>query len=145
MLDASTSYKILGLKNNASFKEIKQAYRTLSLRYHPDKTKNYANSQKFKEIIEAYQFLRLEQKKLQKNPKDVESAHAKFWRYYDKRMEQEFQFHQQNFSSFARGTRNKIKAESNQEKPISQRMTHLILYVGLGVMTLWIVLYEILK
>ncbi len=32
----------------------------------------------------------------------------------------------------------------NREKPISQKTTHLLLYGGLGVVTLWIILNEII-
>jgi DnaJ family protein B protein 4 len=48
-------YDLLEVPNNASAEEIKKAYRKLSLKYHPDKTKG--DDSKFKEINEAYSIL----------------------------------------------------------------------------------------
>jgi molecular chaperone DnaJ len=50
-------YDILGLDKNASEKEIKDAFRTLSKKYHPDVCKDPDATEKFKEINEAYQVL----------------------------------------------------------------------------------------
>jgi DnaJ-related protein SCJ1 len=37
VVGAEDYYKLLGLKKDASDREIKKAYRTLSKKYHPDK------------------------------------------------------------------------------------------------------------
>lgn len=51
-------YDILGVEKNATDKEIKKAFRQLSLKYHPDKNKgNKEAEEKFKEIAEAYSVL----------------------------------------------------------------------------------------
>ena len=149
MLNSSRCYDILGVQKNASLKEIKHAYRNLSLRYHPDKSKNDEDGEKFKEINNAYQFLKREHKKSNKNSfKAAESAHAEFWKFYDKKMNEEFQFHQQkNYSDFKRnfGTNFHEPHSPNQEKPISQKTTHFLLYGGLALMAVWIFLSEFLQ
>lgn len=51
-------YKILGVSRNADAKEIKQVYRKLAMKYHPDRNPgNKASEEKFKEVNEAYQVL----------------------------------------------------------------------------------------
>lgn len=51
-------HKILGLSKNATQEEIDKAYRSLVLKYHPDKSPDDLNADKFKEIQEAYEFLK---------------------------------------------------------------------------------------
>ncbi len=51
-------YDILGVKRNASEKEIKQAYRRLARKYHPDvNPSDKSGETKFKQINEAYEVL----------------------------------------------------------------------------------------
>lgn len=139
----------MGVEKGASQKEIKMAYRKLSLKYHPDRNKDEKDGEKFKEIIAAYQFLRLEGKKdYKKSEADIESTYNKFWKYYDKRMNTEFQFGDKtNFGGFRYpfGVNINETYGHNQEKPISHIMTHVLLYSGLGLVALWIILSEILK
>ncbi|MFH0815169.1 MAG: molecular chaperone DnaJ [Candidatus Falkowbacteria bacterium] len=52
---AKDYYKILGVENGANADEIKQAFRKLAHKYHPDK--QGGDEAKFKEINEAYQVL----------------------------------------------------------------------------------------
>jgi len=48
-------YETLGINKNASIQEIKQAFRNLAQKYHPDKAGG--STEKFREINEAYQTL----------------------------------------------------------------------------------------
>lgn len=51
-------YKVLGVSSNASVREIKQAYRELARRYHPDLNPDDEQAEtRFKEINEAYAVL----------------------------------------------------------------------------------------
>ena len=55
---SSTYYDILGIKKTANQAEIKQSFRKLALKYHPDKNKNSEESKKkFMQIVEAYEIL----------------------------------------------------------------------------------------
>jgi molecular chaperone DnaJ len=55
---AKDYYNILGLSRSASDKDIKQAYRKLARKYHPDVNPgNKAAEEKFKEINQAYEVL----------------------------------------------------------------------------------------
>ena len=51
-------YEVLGISKSASPEEIKQAYRKLAVKHHPDKNKgNKSSEEKFKEASEAYHVL----------------------------------------------------------------------------------------
>ena len=51
-------YDILGINKKASPEEIKKAYRTLAMKYHPDRNQGDKTAEsKFKEASEAYQVL----------------------------------------------------------------------------------------
>ena len=58
-----TFYEILGVDKNASESEIKKAYRTLSLEFHPDRNSSAEATEKFQEISQAYETLSDPQKK----------------------------------------------------------------------------------
>jgi len=51
-------YETLGIDRSASDKEVKQAYRRLAMKYHPDRNENSKEAEsRFKEIQEAYNIL----------------------------------------------------------------------------------------
>ena len=62
-LASADYYKTLGITKKATTKEIKKAYRQLSLKYHPDKNKEEGASSKFSEIARAYEVLSDEEKR----------------------------------------------------------------------------------
>jgi DnaJ-class molecular chaperone len=50
-------YDILQIKQDASNDEIKRSFRSLALKYHPDKNKSADSKEKFLRIVEAYEVL----------------------------------------------------------------------------------------
>lgn len=65
-------YKVLGLKEGASPKEVKAAFRRLAVRYHPDKNPDRRSwsEEKFRQIYAAYETLlaQLERRQRQRTP-----------------------------------------------------------------------------
>jgi molecular chaperone DnaJ len=50
-------YEVLGVDRNATQERIKQAYRQLAMKYHPDRNPDSDATERFKEIAEAYAVL----------------------------------------------------------------------------------------
>jgi DnaJ-class molecular chaperone len=146
-LNLSDCYQILGLQRDASQKEIKNAYRRLSLRYHPDRNANDRTGEKFKEIKAAYQQLRHEEKtRTRISEKDIDTRYAEFWKKYDSKMNDEFHFGS-NFAGFKNpfGANTQENYSHFQQKESSHKNTHMIIFGGLGLIALWIILANILK
>jgi len=71
-------YNILGVSRNASEREIKQAYRRLARKYHPDVNPNDKSAEaKFKEINEAYEVLS------DKETRQKYDRYGERWQYAD--------------------------------------------------------------
>src|SRR4051812_39503692 len=57
-------YETLGVQKGANADELKKAYRSMAMRFHPDKNQGDKTAeQKFKEINEAYDVLKDDQKR----------------------------------------------------------------------------------
>jgi len=76
-------YQVLGVKNDASFKEIKSAYRQLVLQFHPDKNMSETDGKKFKVVTEAYQFLKKENKRTHQTSSNTGKYTGKNSKQYD--------------------------------------------------------------
>ncbi|MCA6079057.1 J domain-containing protein [Fulvivirga sedimenti] len=71
--------QVLGLQPNASQLEVKQAYRALSKKYHPDISRNSESSEYFLRVKEAYEFLERYGTASYAPPRPAEDPRAK-WR-----------------------------------------------------------------
>jgi len=125
-MNRTEATQILMLSSDATFDDIKYAYRKLSLKLHPDRNKNEKDGRRFKNVLEAYHFLKAEnrlknyndrnkstQKKSsyndrQHNPEEDWSRFTKdfemdenFWRQYEKSFWDDYEL------------RNKKKSEKN--------------------------------
>lgn len=67
MGDKRDYYEILGVSKNTTKENIRNAYRKLAFKYHPDRNKSSDAEEKFKEISEAYAVLSDDEKRRQYN------------------------------------------------------------------------------
>ena len=63
MMNIKDHYKTLEISEEATISEIKEVYRRLAQKYHPDSNKSTSSENKFKEILEAYSILKDTEKK----------------------------------------------------------------------------------
>ena len=61
--------QILMLDSDATFDEVKYAYRKLALELHPDKNKNEKNGDRFKNVTDAYHCLKKQNSEYNSNLK----------------------------------------------------------------------------
>lgn len=75
---AKDYYDVLHVKKGAGQGEIKDAYRELALKFHPDRNKDPGAEEKFKEINEAYAVLSDPEKRQQYDMYGSEVFHQRF-------------------------------------------------------------------
>jgi len=146
-LNLPDCYQVLGVQRGASQKDIKNAYRRLSLKYHPDRNKDDRDDGKFKQIVEAYQLLRRNEKTRTKTSEtDIATKYTEFWKKYDNKMNEGFYFGP-NFADFKNPFGASVQENYShfQQKVSSHKSTHMIIFGGLGLIALWIIVASILK
>ncbi|MFA6328433.1 MAG: molecular chaperone DnaJ [Candidatus Micrarchaeia archaeon] len=94
MAEKRDYYEILGVARDATADQLKDAYRTLALKYHPDRNKEAGAEDKFKEISEAYAVLSDKEKRATYD----QYGHSGF----DQRYSQEDIFRNANFEDIFR-------------------------------------------
>ncbi|XP_045534526.1 dnaJ homolog subfamily C member 10-like [Papilio machaon] len=80
-------YEILGVSKQAATQEIKQAYKKLAIKYHPDKNSDEAVQEKFLKITEAYETLKDPEKR---RKYDIYGSHGAYTRKYDYQSQSEY-------------------------------------------------------
>ena len=96
MAEKRDYYEILGVARNATADQLKDAYRTLAMKYHPDKNKDAGAEDRFKEISEAYAVLSDSEKRATYD----QYGHSVF----DQRYSQEDIFRNANFDDIFSGS-----------------------------------------
>jgi len=83
------AYQTLQVDSDASFDDIKYAYRKLALELHPDKNIQDKDGKKFKIVADAYHYLKKEHK--QKNS-ELRNSSTSEWKYTQKKTKTEQNF-----------------------------------------------------
>ena len=135
MLELITCYRILGVRDNATLKEIKVAYRILTLKYHPDRNKENMD-EKFKQIIEAYQIL-----KRHKSDSIKIIQNNNFYTNKKTNIKTSFNTINNDFKMH----KDELSQNYDREENASHKITHLLLYGGLSIMAFWIIVSEAMK
>lgn len=102
MPEVRNYYEMLGVDKNAPSNEIKKAYRTLAIKYHPDRNLgNKAAEEKFKDINEAYEVLSDQTRRVQ----------------YDQSISiKNFKNRGASFSNFGRNNRTQPRGNGNKAR-----------------------------
>lgn len=113
-------YKILDLNFDASFDEIKVAYRKLVRMYHPDVSKNIDNADKFKEIQEAYEILINDDSR-----KKYDILHGFYRQKLKKDYEQKLKDSSIKYDSYIKKTEKKVKKNEKFSSSINEALDNL--------------------
>ena len=107
MQEVRNYYEMLGVNKNASSSEIKKAYRTLAIKYHPDRNLgNKAAEEKFKDINEAYEVLSDQTRRVQ----------------YDESISRRPLFNKGGFNNFGRNNGGGQGTKPRNERPPRNRI-----------------------
>lgn len=107
-------YKTLEVEKNASNDEIKQSYKRLAMRYHPDKNKEEGAENKFKSITEAYQTLSDVNKRREYDMKDTNPSTIILNAFQDSPLSDPFSVFEHMFSNLGRPSTAKIHIVRSQ-------------------------------
>ncbi|PKQ70935.1 tetratricopeptide repeat protein [Raineya orbicola] len=118
-------YEILGVSPQASLLEIKNAYKKLAFRYHPDQNPNDAKAEEmFKKINEAYQTLSDAQKRHFYDVKlgfTQEINYSYYYQDYQKKQEAEQKVKVEILKNFFRKYQEEQKAEQKEIEKINKK------------------------
>ncbi|XP_023942466.2 dnaJ homolog subfamily C member 10 [Bicyclus anynana] len=84
---STTYYQLLGVSKSASTQEIRQAYKKLAVKLHPDKNPNSEEQKRFIEINEAYDILKDPEKR---HKYDLYGSQQSYTRKYDYQSQTEY-------------------------------------------------------
>lgn len=114
-------YNILGVNEDADIKDIKKAFRELSLKWHPDRNKEPEAINKIQEINEAYETIGDEEKRRlydeeRRNPRCVQQIHQPFHQHFHREFQTGFCFSTNNHPFFnAEQQQNYMQQQMNQQ------------------------------
>ncbi len=118
-------YEILGVSPQASFLEIKNAYKKLAFRYHPDQNPNDTKAEEmFKKINEAYQTLSDVQKRHFYDVKlgfAQEINYSYYYQDYQKKQQAQQQVRLEILKNFFRKYQEEKKAEEQEIQKINKK------------------------
>lgn len=104
-------YKVLNLEPGANINQVKRAFKTLMLKYHPDKVENTdENKRKFLEISKAYEILGDSEKKLIYDNEGIDGLNKKSDLFKNKNEEDLDEIYENFFNS---GKNNSIDEEDD--------------------------------
>jgi len=102
LVNTYQAQQTLKVQQDATFDEIKTAYRKLALEYHPDKNTLDLEGREFKKVTEAYHFLKKFHKKERKKETDK-------WKYTETRTKKEHTFRSR--AQWGAGPKDKVPEE----------------------------------